>query len=191
MVMPCFSEIFGGFFNKDSYTESRDIWDKIQPHRGMEAMKMKAAICYYSRHLGNTLKVVQAMAREEPETELIDVTARQTVDLSGFDTVGLASGIYGFETSPAAAAFARQYLPEGKPVFIVYTYAAAKGTGAKQLIEIAREKGCEVLGEFSCRGCTTYGPFKLVGGIAKSRPNEADLDNARSFYRGILERCGK
>ena len=37
--------------------------------------------------------------------------------------------------------FARQYLPQGKPVFFVYTYGGAKGSGAKALEEIAREKG--------------------------------------------------
>lgn len=32
---------------------------------------MKTAVCYYSRHHGNTLKVLQAMG----EIDLIDVTA--------------------------------------------------------------------------------------------------------------------
>ena len=36
---------------------------------------MKTAICYYSRHHGNTLKVLEAMA-EAAEINLIDVTSR-------------------------------------------------------------------------------------------------------------------
>ena len=36
---------------------------------------MKTAICYYSRHHGNTLKVLEAMA-EAAEIDLIDVTSR-------------------------------------------------------------------------------------------------------------------
>ena len=112
---------------------------------------MKTAVCYYSRHHGNTLKVLEAMAGEG-DLDLIDVTARQAVRLEEYDCVGFASGIYGFEFQEAVAAFARQYLPQGKPVFFVYTYGGVKGTGAKALAEIAREKNCPVLGEFSCKG---------------------------------------
>lgn len=81
--------------------------------------------------------------------------------------------------------FARQYLPQGKSVFFVYTYGGAKGSGAKSVAEIAREKNCPVLGEFSCKGYDTFGPFKLIGGIAKGHPDTQDLENARKFYRKI------
>lgn len=147
---------------------------------------MKTAVCYYSRHHGNTLKVLKAMT-DEGEIELIDVTARQSVHLEDYDCVGLASGIYGFEFQKAVVEFARQYLPQGKPVFFVYTYGGAKGTGAKAVAEVARDKNCPVLGEFSCRGYDTFGPFKLVGGIAKEHPDRQDLENARSFYRTVKE----
>lgn len=148
---------------------------------------MKTAICYYSRHHGNTRTVLEAMAREG-EVDLLDVTTRQTVRLEEYDCIGFASGIYGFEVQKAVVDFARQYLPQGKPVFFVYTYGGAKGSGAKALGEIAREKGCPVLGEFSCKGYDTFGPFKLVGGIAKGHPDERDLENARQFYREIRMR---
>ena len=142
---------------------------------------MKTVICYYSRHHGNTRKVLEAMA-EEGAVDLVDVTTRQSVRLEEYDCIGFASGIYGFEFQKAVVEFARQYLPQGKPVFFVYTYGAAKGTGAKALTEIAGEKGCPVLGEFSCRGYDTFGPFKLMGGIAKGHPDAQDLENARSFF---------
>ena len=35
------------------------------------------------------------------------------------------------------------------------------------------------------RGYDTFGPWKLVGGIAKGHPNARDLDKARAFYREI------
>lgn len=146
---------------------------------------MKTAICYYSRHHGNTLKVAQAMALEG-EVDLIDVTTRQAVRLEGYDCIGLASGIYGFEFQKAVVEFARQYLPNGKPVFFLYTYGGAKGTGAKAVAEVAREKNCPILGEFSCKGFDTFGPFKMIGGIAKGHPDQKDLENARTFYREMV-----
>lgn len=145
---------------------------------------MKTAVCYYSRHHGNTLKVLQAMVAEG-DVELIDVTARQAVRLDDYDCVGFASGIYGFDFQKSVIAFARQYLPQGKPVFFVYTYGGAKGSGTKTMKEIAAEKNCPVLGEFGCKGYDTFGPFKLIGGIAKGRPNARDLENARRFYRAL------
>lgn len=147
---------------------------------------MKTAICYYSRHHGNTLKVLEAMAQAD-DVDLIDVTSRQTVRLEDYDCIGFASGIYGATFHKAVAAFARQYLPAGKPVFFVYTYGGAKGSGARAVAVVAREKNCSILGEFSCKGYDTFGPFKLVGGIAKGHPNEKELEKARHFYRELQD----
>ena len=46
------------------------------------------------------------------------------------------------------------------------------GSAEYQSIEaIINNKNCPIIGKFSCKGYDTYGPFKLVGGIAKSHPN--------------------
>lgn len=148
---------------------------------------MRTAICYYSRHHGNTRKVVEAMA-QEGGVDLIDVTIRQTVRLDSYDCISFASGIYAFEFQKSVIAFARQYLPKGKPVFFVYTYGGARGNGTKTMETIAREKGCPVLGEFSCKGYDTFGPFKLVGGLSKGHPDAQDLDAARLFFLDLQKR---
>lgn len=147
---------------------------------------MKTAICYYSRHHGNTLKILEAMAQESG-VDLVDVTTRQTVRLEEYDCIGFASGVYFGKSHQSVLAFARQYLPRRKPVFLACTYGGARGDSMNALSEIAKEKDCPVLGEFGCRGYDTFGPFKLVGGIAKGHPDRRDLDNARSFYRHIRE----
>lgn len=147
---------------------------------------MKTAICYYSRHHGNTLKILEAMA-QEGGVDLVDVTVRQTVRLEEYDCIGFASGVYFGKSHQSVLAFARQYLPRRKPVFFACTYGGARGDSMNALSEIAKEKDCPVLGEFGCRGYDTFGPFKLVGGIAKGHPDRRDLDNARSFYRHIRE----
>ena len=151
---------------------------------------MKTAICYCSRHHGNTLKVLRAMA-QEGDVDLIDVTGDEIVQLEGYDGIGFASGVYFGKFHEGVTAFARRYLPQGKPVFFVYTYGGTKGTGAQALAEIARERQCPVLGEFGCTGYDTFGPFKLVGGIAKGHPDGKDLENARRFYRDIQAQWAK
>lgn len=145
---------------------------------------MKTAICYYSHHHGNTRRVVEAMAQTE-ELDLIDVSGGQTPRLEDYDRIGFASGIYGFEVHKSVVEFARQHLPQGRPVFFVYIYGLSKGTGAKQLEAVAREKGCPVLGEFGCRGYNTFGPFKLMGGMAKGHPDAEELEQARRFYQSL------
>ena len=151
---------------------------------------MKTVLCYYSYHHGNTRKVAEAMAAAGDVT-LLDVRATPAADLTGYDCVGLASGIYGFEVHKALADFARANLPAGKPVFFVTTCGAAKGVGAKALAAVAAEKGCPVLGEFGCKGFDTFGPLKLMGGIAKGHPNAQDLADARAFYQNIAASGGR
>ena len=148
---------------------------------------MKTAICCYSRHHGNTRRVVESMARETG-VDLIDVTARQTVCLEDYDCIGFASGIYFGKFHDRVLELAAKVLPEGRPIFLVCTYGSSQGKGPQQMESIAREKGCPVLGTFGCRGYDTFGPFKLLGGIAKGCPSERDLENARDFYREIIGR---
>ena len=54
---------------------------------------MKTAIVYYSRHHWNTKKLVDAIAAKN-DVDLIDVTAQPSADLTGYDRIGFASGIY-------------------------------------------------------------------------------------------------
>ena len=46
-----------------------------------------------------------------------------------------------------------------------------------------------MLGEYGCLGYDTYGPFKLVGGIAKGHPDSGELAGAVSFFHDILRKA--
>ena len=65
---------------------------------------MKTAIVYYSKHHGNTKKLVDAIAREN-EVTLIDVTEQPSADLSEYDRIGFASGIAFGKYYPQLLAF--------------------------------------------------------------------------------------
>lgn len=99
--------------------------------------------------------------------------------------MGFASGIYGFAFHPSVVAFARKYLPQGKAVFFVYTYGIAKGTGAKEITKVSREKSARILGEFSCRGYNTFGPFKLMAAAARADPPRR-ISTGRGTFSKIL-----
>ncbi len=145
---------------------------------------MKTAICYYSRHHSNTLAVLDAMT-EGCDVDLIDVTIRMAVRLDQYDRIGFASGIYFSKFSPVVVNFARQYLPEGREVFFVYTYGAPKVSLPGNITAAVKEKGCRILGQFGCRGYDTFGPFKLIGGLAKGHPDAQDLKKAKQFFEGL------
>ena len=145
---------------------------------------MKTAIVYYSRHHGNTRKLLDAIAERHPVT-LIDVTERPDADLSGYDRIGFASGIYYSAFARQVIAFAKERLPEGKDVFFIYTHGAPGGSFLKGIRAVTGAKHSREIGEYRCQGFDTFGPFKLVGGLAKGHPTEAEIRGAVSFYEGL------
>ena len=50
---------------------------------------------------------------------------------------------------------------------------------------IATYKQCELLDEYICLGFDTFGPFKLVGGLAKGHPTEEEIQGAVEFYQRL------
>ena len=142
---------------------------------------MKTAIVYYSEHHGNTKKLLDAIAAEH-EVTLIDVTQAPEADLSGYDRIGLASGIYFSNYAKQMIAFAKDRLPEGKDVFYIYTHGAPKGDFLKAMRPIAAKKNCRELGFYHCQAYDTFGPFKLVGGLNKGHPTEMEIRAAVEFY---------
>ena len=145
---------------------------------------MKTAIVYYSKHHGNTKKLIDAIAAQHDVTA-IDATEVKTADLSGYDMVGFASGIYYSKFHKSVLEFAEQNLPDGKPVFFLYTYGAEKKGYTKAITEAVSKHNAQIVGEYGCFGFNTFGPFKLIGGIAKGHPDQADLDGAIQFYMSL------
>ena len=145
---------------------------------------MNTAIIYYSQHHGNTKKLLDAIAAAE-DVALIDVTADPDADLSAFDRIGLASGIYFNGFAKQLLAYVDARLPEGRDVFFIYTHGAPTGSFLKGIRAIAGKKKCRELGAYHCLGFDTFGPFKLVGGIAKGHPTEDEIRGAVDFYRGL------
>ena len=113
---------------------------------------MKKAIVYASIHHGNTEKIVKSIA-EECKVDLIDAVKHSDADLSSYDMIGFASGIYFSKFHQSILKFV--------------------------------EKHARVDGKFGCKGYDTFGPFKLVGGIAKGHPDNKDLQNAVGFVKNL------
>ena len=145
---------------------------------------MKTAITYFSVHHGNTKKLVDAIA-EKDEVTLINVSTCKKADLEEFDRIGFASGIYYGSFSKQILNFADENLPEGKEVFFISTCGNPLGSYFNAIRKIAENKNCIDLGTFQCLGYDTFGPFKLIGGIAKGHPTEGEIIDAVDFYENL------
>ena len=146
---------------------------------------MKTAIIYYSKHHENTKKLLDAISSKY-EVTLIDATQTQKFDLIGYDMVGFASGIYYSKFHKSVLEFAERNLPKNKNVFFVYTYGGKREGYTKAIEEVVLAKSATIKGAFGCPGFNTFGPFKLVGGIAKGHPDQTDSAHAVSFFENLI-----
>ena len=125
------------------------------------------------------------MAAADPDVALIDVTSAGEMDLTEYDRIGIASGVYYNSFAKQVLSYAKNCLPEGKPVFFVYTHGAPKVVPLKEVRKITQAKHCPELGAYHCQGFDTFGPFKLVGGLAKGHPTKDETEAAVRFYQEL------
>lgn len=145
---------------------------------------MKPIIIYISMHHGNTKKIVEAIAKEY-DVETVNATAVREKDLSGYDLIGFASGIYGGRLHPDIMEFARKNLPQDRKIFYIMTSAMNRDF-SKSMDDTLKGKNATVVGRFFCKGYNTFGPFRLIGGTGKGHPDETDLKNAVTFFRDLI-----
>ena len=147
---------------------------------------MKALVIYESVHHGNTKKIAEAIARVL-RAKLVTAGEASADSVAHSDLVGFGSGIYGGRHHRLLLEFV-DGLPrsDGKQAFIFSTSGGPNGSKShRRLKEALARKGFAILGEFSCKGFDTFGPFKLIGGLNKGRPNGQDLADAERFAREL------
>jgi flavodoxin len=145
---------------------------------------MTALVVCVSISEGNTRQVAEAIG-EALHAEVVEPEDVAPNDVAGYDLVGLGSGIYGMMFHARLWRFARS-LPnvQGLPVFLFATSGGPDllwRPAVVVLSRLLRSKGYRVVGTYSCPGFDNLGPFQLVGGLNKDRPNHADLAAAKAF----------
>ena len=147
---------------------------------------MKTIILYYSIHHGNTKKLVDAIAAAHPESiTLLDVSKAGPRDLSGYDWIGAASGIYAGGFGKPMLDYLKENLPAGKNVFLLYSSAMNMDNQSSSVRKVIEAKKCWVIGQYHCPGYNTFGPFKLMGGTGKGHPTKEDIEKAVEFYNSL------
>ena len=147
---------------------------------------MSTAIVYYSKHHENTKKLVDAIKEAHPDVKTIDITENRVMDLSQYTGIGIASGIYASKFALSLMEYLKEKMPTGKKIFLLYTYAMKMGHYGKDIRSLIEDKNCKLVGEYSCQGYNTFGPFKLVGGTGKGHPTEEEIRDAVDFYSHLM-----
>ena len=143
---------------------------------------MKTLIICESIHHGCTKKIADAMAgvlaAEVKKPAEVDINR-----LGDYDLVGFGSGIYMGKMHKNLIKLIDSLPKPGKNAFIFSTAGGANENmkNHRALKEMLTGKGFKVVDEFTCRGFDTFGPFKLIGGLNKGKPDADDLENARKF----------
>ncbi|MEY8016966.1 flavodoxin family protein [Mycobacterium servetii] len=152
---------------------------------------MKSLIVCVSKSHGNTRRVADRMA-EVLGAEIVEPESADPAKFGDYDLVGFGSGIYYMAPDARLRNLIRR-LPhvDGVRAFTFFTSGAREIPllgYSKTLRKPLAAKGFEVLDSFSCRGFDTVGPFGLVGGINRGRPDERDLDRAAEFAERLHKR---
>lgn len=150
---------------------------------------MNVNIIYYTK-TDNTKKVLDAIASVlslKHKVNFIQVEQATEKEVTGADMIGFGSGIYaGNFGKPMIEFIGKLKGIKDKNTFIVSTSSSGKTNAHKRFKKLVTEKGFKLVNEFACKGYNNWGPFKLVGGIAKGHPNEEDLNKAKDFAKFIF-----
>lgn len=148
------------------------------------------AIVYCSVHHGNTKKLLDAAATEGV-ADLFSTEEAKKADLSHYHAVGFASGVYMSKLHRSLYDFLAGDPALPKKAFLLYTCGSGGQKYGNSFVALLKEHGIEVCGVYSCKGFDTFGPFKLVGGVAKGHPTPDEIGAGVQFVREMAERAGR
>lgn len=141
---------------------------------------------------GNTKRIADAIAGvlDAPVVSPSDAN-RDGPHVDDADLVGFGSGIYLGKFHAELLKFVDSLPPQnGRKAFLFATSGLPESRVFRfsgSFVDKLEDKGFDVVGGFSCRGFDTFGPFKLIGGIRKGKPDDDDLASARAFAAHLLD----
>jgi flavodoxin len=142
---------------------------------------MSVLIIYKSYHRMNTEKVAKAMA-EAMNATLKKPDEVKPEELSGYDLIGIGSGIYAGRYHKSLFKLVNQIPRLEKDVFVFSTAGGPQEKFDQPMKELLVGKGARVIGEFRCPGQAGFLGFTWAN---KGHPDEQDLENARAFAKSL------
>lgn len=149
-------------------------------------MNNKCLIIYESVYNGNTVKLARAMA-QTLGCQMVKAEKALAMNLDAYRTIGLGSGIYFGSHHPRLFEVAGKLKPQPQDIFLFSSRGNPfLGKYHQRLKEKLAEKGKRIIGEFSVTGYDATGPWVIIGGGHRGKPDEKDLGSASRFARRTM-----
>ncbi len=127
--------------------------------------------------------------------KIVKVDDANPEDLAEYDLIGFGSGIYNYKHHKDLIEFIKN-MPSMNDVkvFIFSTSGNFRERHHNLIKEKLNEKGCKIIGEFTCFGefrplefnLNVNGPLAFIFGKNKGHPDNNDLENAQKFAKSLL-----
>ena len=144
-------------------------------------MNTKCLIICESVYHHNTSKIALSMA-QALGCRLVTAKEALTMNLESYETIGLGSGIYFGCHHPAIFKVVDTFSGTPQDVFIFSSRGNPfPASYHSRLKEALAQKNKRLIAEFSVRAIDETGPWVIIGGGNKGRPNETDLKKAARF----------
>ena len=148
----------------------------------------KIIIFYYSYSTMSTQKLVQGIQAAIPNIEILLLPSDDKNDVSSYDYIGFASGIYAWNFGkPVYQKIEKLVGLEGKKCFSL----CSSGAGSEKYIyypkEAIEKKGGKFIRGYGCQGKANFFPLNIFGGVHGSKPDENDIKGAVDFLKKLVE----
>lgn len=146
---------------------------------------MSTVIVCASKEHGNTRKIADAMAGVL-DCDVVEPGEVDPETLGVRDRVGFGSGIrFGRPYRELLDLIDRIPAQPGTRAFVFSTSGFGWLWWHSSLKKRLAARGFQVQAEFCCKALDTMGLLGLFGGVNKGRPNDGDLETARTFANGL------
>lgn len=149
-------------------------------------MNKDVLIIVESVYNDQTIRLAKSMANTL-KCKILGVDEASTVNIESYKVIGYGSGIYFGKHHTKLIEFARNLSDHKQDAFVFCTHGNPfVGNYQKSLCTILKKKKRNIIGMFDTVGFDGTGPFMLVNGAHKGRPNEKDCRKATKFISKIM-----
>ena len=148
----------------------------------------KIIIFYYSYSTMSTEKIVKGIQASYPNIEILFLPSEEKNDVSNYDFIGFASGIYAWDFGkPIYQKIEKLIGLEGKKCFSICTSTTGSEKYTLYPKEAIEKKGGKFIRGWGCQGKANFFPLNVFGGVHKEKPDENDIKSATDFLKKLVE----
>ena len=148
----------------------------------------KIIIFYYSYSTMSTQKLIKGVQAAFPNIEILLLPNEEKNDVSSYDYIGFASGIYAWDVGkPVYQKIEKLMGLEGKKCFSLCSSGSPSEKYALYPKEAIEKKGGKFLGGWGCQGKANFFPLNFFGGIHGDKPDENDIKACVEFVKKTIE----